>query len=134
MHGAIAEQFAVSGELPCADARFLGPLKRSPEFRKLRPRLAGKAPHPVFDSWLDDGFHFFTFVLAPVGEVDGFATDGGLAVFAMHPSKAESISAITVIPTKAGDEAEITNLKEPGGSYTAPLEPTADPDDPKADD
>ena len=73
----------------------------------------------MFDSWLDDGFHFFTFVLAP-GDGSEPGADGGLAVFAMHPDKPEPISAITVVP-KGKDEAEVTNLIAPGGSYIAPL-------------
>ena len=53
--------------------------------------MAGAAPHPVWDSWLDDGFHFFVFQLAP----DGGRTvaTAGLAVFAMHSSQPEPISA-----------------------------------------
>jgi hypothetical protein len=97
------------------------PLKRSPEFRELRPRLAGKAPHPIYDSWLDDGFHFFVFVLAPARDAGGAAAEGGYAVFAMHPQSSEPVSAVTVVPTETGRDAEITNLREPGGSYLAPL-------------
>jgi hypothetical protein len=68
----------------------------------------------VYDSWLDDGFHFFVFVLAAKRE-----GDAGVAVFAMHPSQAEPVSAVTVAPTGDGS-AEVTDLRE-GGSYTAPL-------------
>jgi hypothetical protein len=83
----------------------------------LRPRLAGHAPHPVYDSWLDEGFHFFVFLLAPVsGE---HVADAGVAVFAMHPDQAEPVSAVTVVPAENG-AAEVTDLRE-GGSYTAPL-------------
>jgi hypothetical protein len=114
----------VSDDLPCADSAFLVPLKRSREFRKLRPRLAGKAPHPVFDSWLDDGFHFFVFQLAQTNSTAA-AAGAGVAVFAMHPDQAEPVSAVTVVPTETGAHAEITDLRE-GGSYTAPLpEPDA---------
>lgn len=97
------------------------PLKRSPEFRNLRPRLAGKPPHPVFDSWLDDGFHFFVFALRPVESSDGTVRDGAVAVFAMHPESAEPVSAITVVPLNGDNKAEITDLRPPGGSYIAPL-------------
>lgn len=101
------------------------PLKRSPEFRTLRPRLAGKAPHPVYDSWLDDGFHFFVFVLAARDNVGAVSEDNGVAVFAMHPDKRDPVSAVTLIPDESGDEAEVANLREPGGSYIARLRPEA---------
>jgi hypothetical protein len=107
--------------VPCADSKFLVPLKRSPEFRALRPRLTGKAPHPVYDSWLDDGFHFFVFVLAPPQDGKGAAAEGGYAVFAMHPESAEPVSAITLFATETGREVAITDLRPPGGSHIAPL-------------
>ena len=121
MSGRIAEEFAVANDLPCADSAFLVPLKRSAEFRRLRPRLAGGAPHPVADSWLDDGFHFFVFALEPQANGDGRPGEAGAAVFAMHPESPEPVSAITVIPTRTGDQAEITNLRAPTGSYIATL-------------
>jgi hypothetical protein len=94
------------------------PLKRSREFRGLRSRLAGRAPHPVYDSWLDEGFHFFAFLLAADAEAP--ERDTGVAVFAMHPTQVEPVSAVTVVPTDEGKQAEVTDLRE-GGSYVAPL-------------
>jgi hypothetical protein len=73
----------------------------------------------VYDSWLDDGFHFFVFLLAPNGNAEPAAT-AGLAVFAMHPDQAGPVSAVTVVATGTGHEAEVTDLRE-GGSYVAPL-------------
>jgi hypothetical protein len=96
-------------------------LKRSPEFRALRHRLAGTAPHPVYDSWLDEGFHFFVFVLASNGNTESGAERTSFAVFAMHPESPELVSAVAVVPTESGAEAEITNPRRPGGSYFAPL-------------
>jgi hypothetical protein len=122
---AISEEFAVASDLPCADSKYLVALKRSPEFRELRPRLAGSPPHPVADSWLDDGFHFFVFALKPEPNGDGRPREAGAAVFAMHPESPEPVSAITVIPTPTGEQAEITNLSAPTGSYIAPLPPGA---------
>lgn len=121
MHGAIAEELAAADDLPCADSAFLVPLKRSAEFRSLRPRLAGRAPHPVADSWLDDGFHFFMFALAPAGNGQQPGADGGVAVFVMHPESPEPVSAITAVPTETGHHAEITSLRAPSGSYIALL-------------
>jgi hypothetical protein len=121
LHDAISEQFGVAEDLPCADSSFLAPLKRSPEFRGLRPQLAGKPPHPVYDSWLDDGFHFFVFQLAPDPTPAGTAAAGGLAVFAMHPDQREPVSAVTVVPTGGGSHAQITDVRDPHNTYTAPL-------------
>jgi hypothetical protein len=112
---------SVSSDAPCADPKFITPLKRSPEFRALRPRLAGPAPHPVYDSWLDDGFHFFVFVLASDGDTGSVTDRSSFAVFAMHPDSPEPVSAIAVVPDESGAAAEITNLRPPGGSYVAPL-------------
>jgi hypothetical protein len=39
----------------------------------------------------------------------------------MHPERRDPVSAITVIPTADGGQASITNLKDTGGSYVAPL-------------
>ena len=117
-HEDIAAEYAVTWDLPCADFRYLAPVKRSAAFRELRTRLAGNAPHPVHDSWLDDGFHFFVFALDSP-EIAS-PQQASFAVFAMHPDAPEPISAVTVIPT-TNDEAEITNLLPPGGSYVVPL-------------
>jgi hypothetical protein len=75
----------------------------------------------VYDSWLDDGFHFFVFILAPDGDGAGAKAQSRFAVFAMHPESPEPVSAITVVPNDSGTEAEITNLQPPGGSYIAPF-------------
>ena len=113
--------------MPCADSSFLAPLKRSPEFRSLRPRLAGTAPHPVADSWLDYGFHFFVFQLK--GDEAAVMPKGvGLAVFAMHPEQVGPVSAVTVEPTAKGGQARITDLKNPSSSYVAPLPPSSSGD------
>ena len=122
MHEQISAQFGVAEDLPCADSSFLPALKRSAEFRTLRPQLAGKAPHPVVDSWLDDGFHFFVFQLAH-DEATGArnASPVALAVFAMHPDQREPVSAVTVVPTDTGRHAEITDVRNPESSYVAPL-------------
>ena len=107
-------------DLPCADPKLLVPLKRSAEFRALRAQLAGAAPHPVHDSWLDEGFHFFVFLLTRADSDDAVEDEAGFAVFAMHPDSSEPVSAVTVVPQRRGVEAEVTNLRPPGGSYLAP--------------
>jgi hypothetical protein len=122
VHEQITARFGVAEDLPCADSSFLAPLKRSPEFRALRRRLAGKAPHPVLDSWLDDGFHFYVFQLADNEQGSGdTAGSVALAVFAMHPDQREPVSAVTVVPTETGRHAEITDLRNPDSSYVTSL-------------
>jgi len=74
----------------------------------------------VYDSWLDDGFHFFVFVLASNGGRHRPSTHASYAVFAMHPESPEPVSAITVVPTQDAAEAEVTDLQPPGGTYLAP--------------
>jgi hypothetical protein len=75
----------------------------------------------VYDSWLDDGFHFFVFQLAPDPTPAGTAAAGGLAVFAMHPDQREPVSAVTVVPADTGSHAQVTDVRDPDNSYTAPL-------------
>jgi hypothetical protein len=100
------------------------PLKRSREFRGVRKRLAGEAPHPVVDSWLDEGFHFFVFQLD--SEKSGARPqDIALAVFAMHPDQKRPVSAVTVVPTEDGLHARITDVRNPKSSYVAPLPGTS---------
>jgi hypothetical protein len=59
------------------------------------------------------------FVLASDGSDESATEQTNFAVFAMHPESPEPVSAIAVVPTESGAEAEITNLRPPGGSYTA---------------
>jgi hypothetical protein len=87
--------------------------------------LAGRPPHPVFDSWFEQDFHFFVFALAPPDGAEQNA-EAGLAVFTMHRSAKEPVAAVTVVPADNPNEAEITNLRAPGGSYIAPLRPESD--------
>ena len=75
----------------------------------------------MYDSWLDDGFHFFVFVLGSDGDPESVTHRTSFAVFAMHPESPEPVSAIAVVPNESGVEAEITNLRSPGGSFVAPL-------------
>ena len=43
----------------------------------------------------------------------------------MHPEADDLVSAVVVTPTTGGTHAEVTNLREPYDTYTAPL-PSAD--------
>jgi hypothetical protein len=86
------DRFGITEELPCADTALLVPLKRSGEYRALRPRVAGLSP---LDHWQEEGLHFFVFALRHAAA----AAEGGaavvakdveppVAVFAMHPRRA----------------------------------------------
>ena len=112
----ILSQWGVDEDAPCADGRFLVPLKRSAAFRGLRPRLAGRAPHKPVDAWQDGEFHLFVFELT-----NGVAADRPVAVFAMHPGTPDHpVSAVTVTPLGDG-EAEIRDLHEPATVYRTPM-------------
>ena len=109
-------QFGVADDAPCADMRFLAPVKRSAPFRGVRPRLAGQAPHPALDAWQDGEFHFFVF-----GLTNGPAREQPVAVFVMHPDTPDHpVSAVTVTPLANG-QAEIRDLHEPANFYHAPM-------------
>jgi hypothetical protein len=102
--------------LPCADASLLAPLKKSPEYRAIRPRVV--SPRAV-DSWQDEGVHFFVFLLNPVEGAAAVSDDPPVVVFAMHPEQPAPVSAVVVTPRPGGDEAEVLDLREPDSTYTA---------------
>jgi hypothetical protein len=104
-------------DLPCADTALIAPLKRSTEFRGIRSRIAD---HHLLDSWQDEGFHFFVYLLH--GDVEGEAgAEPPVVVFAIQPESKELVSAVTVTPGRGGSDAKIEDLREPGDTYTAPL-------------
>src|SRR5262249_14969832 len=116
MHEQIASQYAPGDDLPCADAWLLAPLKKSPEYRAIRPRVA--SPRAV-DSWPDEGVHFFVFRLNPVEGAAAAPDDPPVVVFAMHPEELAPVSAVVVTPKPGGEEAEVVDLREPRSAYTA---------------
>lgn len=93
------------------------PLKRSPEFARIRKRVAD---HHHRDAWQEEGFHFFTFLLRPDG-AGAPAGEAPLAVFAMHPEAPGPVSAVVVTPAPGGAEAEVRDLRAPDSAYTVPL-------------
>jgi hypothetical protein len=115
----------------------LVPLKRSPEYRALRPRVAGLSP---LDHWQEEGLHFFVFALrhgAAAGEggavVVAKDVEPPVAVFAMHPREPSPVSAVVVTPSQSGEEAQVMDLRRPDLAYTAPYVPVtaaAAPPDP----
>ena len=103
-------------DLPCADTALIAPLKRSPEFRGIRSRIAD---HHLLDSWQDEGFHFFVYLLH--GDVEGEAgAEPPVVVFAIQPETKQLVSAVTVTPGRGGGDAKIADLRDPGTTDTAP--------------
>jgi len=117
LHEQIASQYAPGDDLPCANTALLAPLKRSAEYRTIRPRVA--SPRAV-DSWQDEGLHFFVFQLRSANG-DASIDDPPVAVFAMHLEQSALVSAVVVTPQVGGQDAEVMDLRQPGNSYRAPL-------------
>ena len=118
MHQQIASQFGASDNAPCADLALLVPLKKSPEYRGIRRRVAD--PRAI-DAWQEEGFHFFVFQLVAADGARPAIPGAPVAVFAMHPQSATPISAVVVTPSPSGEEAEIMDLRHTENSYTMPL-------------
>ncbi len=116
MHDKITSEYGSSDELPCADFALLVPLKKSPEYRVLRPRIANPK---AIDSWQEDGLHFFVFALRD--EAGG--AEPPVAVFTMHPEEPAPLSVVVVTPSPDGKEAEVLDLRQPDSAYSAPLPP-----------
>ena len=93
------------------------PLKRSPDYGAIRPRVAELKP---IDAWQDEGLHYFVFQLKPPAD----AAEGALppiAVFTMHPELPRPVSGVIVAPTADGQDAQITNLRYPDNPYRVSL-------------
>jgi hypothetical protein len=108
--------------LPCADTKLLAPLKRSGEYRAIRPRVTDMLP---LDHWQEEGLHFFVFTLRPedgAGAVAAvLAAEPPVAVFAMHPEEPEPVSAVVVTPSATGKEAQVLDLRKPENAYNRAL-------------
>ncbi len=115
-HDHFADRYVPDADLPCADTALIVPLKRSPELRGIRSRIAD---HHLLDSWQDEGVHFFVYLLHGEAEVEAGA-ESPVVVFAMHPEAKELVSAVTVTPGRGGGDAKIEDLRESGNTYTAP--------------
>jgi hypothetical protein len=120
LHQPIASQQQVEDDLPGADTKLLGPLKRSPEYRTLHPRVADIRP---IDNWQQDGLHYFVFQLRAADGAPVAPEAAPVAVFTMHPEAPEPISVVVVTPSQDGGEAEVVNLRQPESGYTVPLSP-----------
>jgi hypothetical protein len=111
----IAGQAGVGDDLPCADLALLVSLKKSPEYRTIRHRVANPK---AIDAWQEDGFHFFVFQLRAADCAGASPAEAPVAVFAMHPEASAPISAVVVTPNPNGETAEIMNLRAPEGVDT----------------
>jgi hypothetical protein len=110
-----AMQLAPGDDLPCANTALLVPLKRSPEYRQIHPRLAGIQP---IDSWLELDHHFFVFQLKEAPDFVG--PEPPVAVFAMHPDQPTPVSVVVVEPSQNGEHAWVRDLHDPDKPYNAP--------------
>ena len=120
VHQQIASQYGSGDDAPCADFSLLVPLKRSRDYGAIRPRVADLKP---IDAWQEDGFHFFVFRLRPVDVVERSLPGPPVAVFVMHPESMAPLSAVVVAPSPSGEQAEVTDVRNPGNVYTAPYSP-----------
>ncbi len=127
IHQTITSQYGISDDLPCADFALLVPLKRSSEYRTIRPRVAELKPA---DAWQEEGLHFFVFQLLPLEAMDNedsrSTAEPPMAVFAMHPEVPTPVSAVVVTPSTTGEEAQVIDLRRPESAYTAPYRPGSD--------
>src|SRR5262245_66240885 len=85
-------------ELPCGDFALLVPLKRSPEYGAVRPRVADLKP---MDSWQVGDLHYFVFELRPPNSADS-GDEPYAAVFAMRQGQLSPVSAVVVRPRASG--------------------------------
>ena len=118
LHDKIATQYAPVDNLPCADFALLVPLKKSSEYRTIRPRIANPK---AIDSWQEEGLHFFVFELKSTNGATVHPSDLPVAVFTMHPAEVAPVSVVVVTPSPDGAEAEVVDLRQPDSAYTAPL-------------
>jgi hypothetical protein len=114
VHNQIDTQYGPAGDLPCADFALLVPLKKSADYRTIRPRIANPK---AIDSWQEEGLHFFVFALR---DLAGMA-EPPVAVFTMHPEEPAPLSVVVVTPSPDGEMAEVLDLRQPESAYTAPL-------------
>ena len=103
-------------DLPCADTALLSPLKRSPEYKALRKRVA--FPKPA-DTWELDGLHYFVFALRREQE-EPPGVGGPAALFTMRPGVTSPEAALVVTPIEGGF-AEVRNVRDPETVETVPL-------------
>jgi hypothetical protein len=118
MHNLVADRFGVDDALPCADYALLVPLKRSREYASIRKRVTDLRPA---DAWQKEGFHFFVFDLRAPNGAGSTAAEPPVAVFAMHPELKEPVSAVVVTPGLEGQDAEVSDLRQPESVYTAAM-------------
>ena len=118
LHNQIATQHGPADDLPCADFTLLAPLKKSADYRTIRPRIAN--PQAI-DSWQEDDLHFFVFELRAAEGAASSAAEPPVTVFTMHPEEPAPISVVVVTPSASGEEAEIMDVRQPETAYSVPV-------------
>ncbi len=104
-------------ELPCADLALLAPLKKSPEYRGVRPRILDVEP---VDAWQDGGLHYFVFALTPEPAA---ASPGGppVALFVMTPGAPAPVSVLVVTPGIDPRRPRVVDVRRPERPLTIQL-------------
>jgi hypothetical protein len=110
--------YAPGEDLPCADFAFLALLKRSPEYRAIRRRVAD--PKPI-DAWQEEGWHYFLFQLLPENGQPASEATAPVVLFTMVGGDSAPLSALIITPSPSGGQAEVTNLSQPGSTYSVDL-------------
>ena len=83
----------------------------------MRPRLSSPAP---FDSWEDEGLHYFVFQMKPeAGAAAG--AEPSVALFTMRRNETDPAGALVVALDPGGDEAVLTDLRQPGQTQRVAL-------------
>ena len=106
--------------MPCADLELLPALRASAEFGSIADRVTDAEP---YDAWQEDALHYFVFQLQPNG-IESPPDEPPMAVFVMDGNANDPVSAVSVTPLPDGEEAMVTDLRQPENGYTAPM-PTA---------
>ncbi|HZS34691.1 MAG TPA: hypothetical protein VFC42_15115 [Methylomirabilota bacterium] len=99
---------------PCADLGLLTPLKQSPEYRRVRPRIADVGPA---DAWQDGGLHYFVFALTPEPSPGGPA----VALFVMEPSEPVPVAALVITPGADPTRPRVVDARNPERPLTVRL-------------
>lgn len=111
-----AEYLDDNDGLPCADFKLLAPLKRSAEYRAIRPRVSEIKP---LDAWQLDALHYFVFALKRPADAPADAGDP-VALFIMGTDPAP-ISALVIAPKPDGAQADVQDLRKPGAPFKVRL-------------
>jgi hypothetical protein len=115
MYGLVGSVVESADDLPCADFGLLGPLKRSPEYDRVRKRVAD--PKPI-DAWRIADENYFVFELkAPADD----ATASSFALFKMLWDYDSPRLAVIVTKRPDAKEVEVSAVEQPDRVQKVPL-------------